>query len=209
MEEGHHARKGNLARRFAHVLRRYVVIGLATLFPATTTLWLLAQLFRVTDRFLGRSLRLHVPGLGLGVSCLLIVLVGMGSSHLFGREVLQVLQEWFTRLPLVKRIYPSAKQLADFLFTEASRLSFPRVGLIEFPRRGAYSLGFVTNRVQTSATGTPQTLLTLLVPHTHLGAYLVFVPEEEVVALTLSAEDALKLIFSGGVVGASLRHTAP
>ncbi len=184
------------------------MVGLATLIPVTVPLWLLVQLFRVTDHVLGRFFRLHIPGLGLGVSVLLIVLVGMGASHLVGRKVFQVLQEWFTRLPLVKRIYPSAKQLADFLFTEASRLPFPRVGLIEFPRRGAYSLAFVTNRVQTAVTGAPRTFLTLLVPHTHLSGYLVFVPEEDVVALALSAEDALKLILSGGVVGASLQPAA-
>jgi len=181
---------------------------LATLFPIAVTLWLVVVIFRTADRFLGRWLGFQIPGLGLVVTIGLIIAVGVFSVHFFGRAIFLTLEAWLSRLPLVKKIYPPVKQLAQFLFNEESRrAALRRVVLVQYPRPGVYSLAFVTNETVTAATGASRCLLTLVIPNppSPFTGPIVFVPEEEVVPLDMSVEDAVKLIVSGGIVAAELR----
>ncbi len=189
--------------RFGQALRRYFVTGLATLFPVAVTLWLVIAIFNTADRALGRSLGIKIPGLGLVVTLLVILLVGVFSIHLFGRVFFRTIENGLARLPIIRKIYPPVKQLARFLFSEEHQpAAFRRVVLVQWPRAGSYSIAFVTNEWQTSATGRPMALLTLLIPTppSPLTGPIVFVPEEEVIPLDLSVEDAFKLVMSGGVV---------
>ncbi len=193
--------------RFGQALRRYFVTGLATLFPVAVTLWLVVAIFNIADRFLGRRLGFQIPGLGLLLTIGVILLVGVLSVHFFGRVLFRTVEFWFARLPLIKKIYPAVKQLAQFLFNEESRqAAFRRVVLVQYPREGAYSLAFVTNESQTEATGRSQNLLTLLIPNppSPFTGPIIFVPEVDVIPLRLSVEDAVKLIVSGGVVASPL-----
>ena len=194
--------------RFGHAFRRYFVAGLATLFPVAVTMYLIWQIFLLADRLLGRPFGFKTPFLGLLVTLVVILVVGVFSIHFFGRVAFRAVEAWFSRLPLVNKVYPAVKQLADFLFNEESRRkTFQRVVLVQYPRPGAYSIAFVTSEVETSATGTSQTLLTLLIPNppSPFTGPIIFVPEEDVVPLDLSVEDAVKLIVSGGVVASPLR----
>lgn len=198
----------SLSVRLGYALRRYFVTGLATLFPVVVTIWLLVLIFNVADRLLGRSLGFKVPGLGLVVTLLVILGVGVLSIHFFGRVMFRTIEAWLSRLPLVRKIYPAVKQLADFLFKEGGRqATFRRVVLVEYPRSGAYSLAFVTSESKTAVTGTPETLLTLLLPNppSPFTGPIIFVPQADVIPLDLSVEDAVKLIVSGGVVTAPLQ----
>ena len=193
--------------RIRQGFRRYFVTGLATLFPVAVTSWLVWQIFRFADGLLGRSLGLQIPGLGLIVTLLVILAVGMFSIH-FGRVAFRTFEAAFARLPFVRKIYPAVKQLADFLFSEEGRHSaFRRVVLIEYPRSGAYSIAFVTSETPTTVTGKPQVLVTCLVPNppSPFTGPIIFVPQEDVVPLDLSIEDAVKLIVSGGVVASPLQ----
>lgn len=193
---------------FGRALRRYFITGLATLFPVAVTLWLVVLIFRTADRFLGRWLGFRIPGLGLVVTIGLIIGVGVFSVHFFGRAVFLTLEAWLSRLPLVKKIYPPVKQLAQFLFNEESRqAALRRVVLVQYPRPGAYSLAFVTNETMTTATGVPQCFLTLVIPNppSPFTGPIIFVPAADVVPLDMSVEDAVKLIVSGGIVAAQLR----
>ena len=201
-----------LSRRVGQAIRRYFVTGLATLFPVTVTIWLVIWIFNITDQFLGRRLGFQIPGLGLLVTLLVILAVGVLSVHFFGRVAFRMIEAWLSRLPLVKKIFPAIKQLAQFLFEEGSRqATFRRVVLVPYPRPGAYSLAFVTNETRTSVIGTPQTLLTLLIPNppSPFTGPIIFVPQEDVVPLDLSVEDAVKLIVSGGVVSSPLQAATP
>lgn len=196
---------------FGQAFRRYFVTGLATLFPLVVTLWLVVQIFQFADGFLGNALGFQLPGLGLAVTLLVILLVGVLSVHFFGRVLFQVAEFWLKRLPLVRSIYPPVKQLADFLFGEEQKnQTFRRVVIIPYPRSGVYSIAFVTNETKTVATGKPQTFLTCLIPNppSPFTGPLMFVPEEDAIALDLSVEDAVKFVVSGGVVATPL-NAAP
>ena len=203
--------KSPLSVQIGQALRRYFVAGLAALFPLAVTLYLLVSIFQFTDGLLGRYLALHIPGLGLLLTVLTLLLVGFLSTHFFGRVVFPTIEVWFTRLPLVKQIYPAVKQLTQFLFGETGRPSrFQQVVLVQYPRSGLYSLAFVTHQEQSSVTGTPLIILTLLVPTTPspFTGPIIFVPEKDVIPLNMSIESAMKLIVSGGVVSSPL-HAAP
>jgi uncharacterized membrane protein len=198
--------------RLGYAFRRYLVTGLATLFPVAVTVILCVQIFQFTDRLLGRwvarALGFQIPGLGAVALILVILLVGIFSVHLFGRAIFRAIELWFNRLPLVRKIYPPVKQLAQFLFQDQQQpAAFRRVVLVQYPCPGIYSLAFVTNETETEATGQRRTLLTLLIPQppSPFTGPIVFVPKEEVIPLDLSVEDVLKLIVSGGVVGAPLK----
>jgi uncharacterized membrane protein len=143
----------------------------------------------------------------LVLTCALILLVGFLSSHFFGQWVFRSLEGWVGRLPLVRRVYQPVKQLAQFLFEKSEReAAFRRVVLVQYPRAGVYSLAFVTHESTTTVTGSPKTLLTLLIPNppSPFTGPIIFVPEEEVIPLDLSVEDAVKLVVSGGVVAPPL-----
>ena len=192
-------------------LRRYFFTGLATLFPVAVTLWLVITIFRIADGLVGRYIGFSIPGLGLLVTAVVILIIGVLSVHFFGRVLFQTLEALLSRLPLARSIFPAVKQLAQFLFKEdGAAPSTLRVVLVEYPRLGAYSIAFVMNETVSTVTGKSQKLLTLLIPTppSPLTGPIVFLPEEETIALSLSVEDAMKLVLSGGIVSPRLEVAA-
>lgn len=200
-------------------LRRYFFTGLATLFPAIVTIYLISAVFRFADGLLGRYINRYwlatygyeIPGLGLVMTIVLILLTGIISSHVFGRMIFRGLEDWLGGLPLVRRIYQPVKQLTKFLFEKDEReAAFRRVVLVQYPRPGAYSLAFVTNETTTSVTGIRQTLVTVLIPNppSPFTGPIIFVPKEDVIPVEISVEEAVKLIVSGGVVAPPLLAAA-
>lgn len=192
-------------------LRHYFFTGLALLFPAAVTVYVLIWLFQVVDGFLGRYINRYwlnahgyeLPGVGLIMTVLLILLAGVLSSHFLGRWVFHKFEGWLARLPLVRRIYPSVKQLAEFLFTkDKQQAPFRRVVLVQYPRMGCYSIAFVTNESNVGQGPTGGPLLTLLIPTppSPLTGPIILVPRDEVMPLDMTVEEAFKMVVSGGVL---------
>ena len=195
-----------LSARIGQVFRRYFVTGLATLLPVVVTLFLVWKIIQFADGLLGNRFGFK-PGLGLVIAVLVILVVGFISIH-FGRVMLRMVEAGLLRLPIVRKIYPAVKQLAQFLFGgEDGQTGFRRVVLVQFPRPGSYAIAFVTNEGDSSAMGKRQRILTLLIPTppSPLSGPIIFVPQEEVIPLEMTVEDALKLVISGGVVAAPLQ----
>jgi len=191
--------------------RRYFVTGLATLFPVAVTLWLLVKIFNLADGLVGRHLGSRIPGLGLLITVLIILAVGVLSVHFFGRVLFRTIEAWLSLLPIARKILPAVKQISQFFFSEAGgQAGFRRVVFVEYPRPGVYSLAFVTNETPASTHGQPQTLLTLMIPTppSPLTGPIIFVTAEQTTPLTMSVEEAMKLVVSSGVVGAPLHHAA-
>lgn len=198
----------SLSVRIGQALQRYFITGLAALLPVVLTVGVVVWI----DNKLRDLLGVDVPGLGLLVTFLLILAVGVFTVHLFGRVVFRTIEVWFNHLPIVRKIYPPVKQLVQFVFGEqGAQQTFRRAVLVEYPRRGTHTLAFVTNETKTSATGSPKTLLTLLIPQppSPFTGPIIFVPDDEVIPLDLLVEDAIKLIVSAGVVSAPLRALKP
>jgi len=119
-----------------------------------------------------------------------------------GNRVVRILDHWLARLPILRRIYPGAKQVSEFFFAERD-VEFRRVVAIEYPRRGLWSIGFVTGRsFRALSKQTEQELLTVFVPNspTPITGYAVSVPRRDVIDLPITVDEAFQYVISGGMI---------
>ncbi len=148
-----------------------------------------------------RLFGVHIPGIGLLVTVLLIFFMGLLASNLFGKRILQYAEKVISNIPIVNKIYTASKELMQAV-TVPNRTSFKAVVLIEYPRKGIYSYGFVTSTVERRANDNSQTLINVYVPSVPVPTtgFIVAVPESEIIKINISIETALKLVVSGGIV---------
>jgi len=191
-------------------LRKNFIAGLLIVLPVIISVYLLLVLFHFLDGILGKlinKLLLYhygytIPGLGIIFGVLVIFLVGFLATHLISRRALSLLENWFTRFPLIRRIYPASKQIINFLFTD-TKSAFKKTVLIEYPRKGIYTLGFLTNEAaEHFSTITRKELVNIFIPSTPgpLTGFMVMVPKRDVIVVDVTIEAALKILISGGVV---------
>ncbi len=185
----------------------YFLRGLITLLPLLVTIWLLMVLFNFLDGILGTILTAvigrHIPGLGLIAMILLIFLVGFFATYIIGAQLFKLGEEILYRVPIVKSVYSAVKQLNDVLFMQKSAEEFRRACIVEYPRKGIWSLGFVTSdaaaEIEVKA---KEKMINVFVANTPTPAtgFLIVVPARDVILLDMKIEDAFKYIVSGGVL---------
>ncbi len=186
-------------------VRRYLITGIVVILPAVVTIWVLWNLLAFIDG-LARRIPGHpfegIPGVGIILFFVFILLVGMFASNMLGRRMISFGEKIMTRIPFASKIYTAVQQIST-AFIGGKGTIFNKVVLVEYPRKGIYSLGFITSE----ATGevqhlTAQQVVCVFIPTTPnpTSGLLVFVPKEELVYLKMSTEDGLKLVISGGVV---------
>ncbi len=145
----------------------------------------------------------RIPGLGVILTILIIQVVGMLGANLFGRSIVGAYEQVLDKIPGVRWLYLAIKQLLEQMISDDSR-RFRRVVLVEYPRRGIYSLAFVTGvsrgEVQQKTTERVINLFLPTTPNPTSGFYLL-VPEADTVPLDIPVDDAFKLIMSAGIVG--------
>ena len=139
---------------------------------------------------------------GLLLAAFAVFILGYAVSTVVGRWVYALVDGWLSKLPMVRQVYPSVKQVTNFLLREEA-LRFTQVVAVPYPRPGVYALGFITGtsfREVDRATG--RRMVCVFVPSspTPFTGYAVLFPEEEVVHLAISTEEALRFVISGGVV---------
>lgn len=203
-------------------LRAFFLTGLAIILPLVFTIWILKALFDlvngITTPFILRIFKIvHFPYIddpaftiylapliGIVLTTLLILLVGILTSNLIGREFIAAFDRLMLRIPLIKGIYGAARQLLDAFGTKTE--SFQRVVAVEYPGPGLYTLGFVTRDPATlqSPGGRPELPGYILVfmptsPNPTSG-WLLAVPEQRVIELDMSVEEGVKMVVSGGLV---------
>jgi uncharacterized membrane protein len=194
-------------------MRKYFITGALIVLPVIITILVFLWLFRLLDGIFGKLINKYlmanfgfaIPGLGIIFGVILIFLVGILAKHLIDRRILSFFESWFIRFPIIKQIYPAVKQIINFLFTDTN-ISFKKTVLIEYPRKGIYALGFITNEgFKDFNQKTNKELVNVLIPSipNPLTGYLALVPKEEIIFVDISVEDALKMIISGGVVNPS------
>ncbi|MDH4236896.1 MAG: DUF502 domain-containing protein [Nitrospira sp.] len=196
-------------------LKRYFLTGLLVVIPIWGTVLILKTLFVALDGILGDIVaRLapshYVPGLGIVMLTLLIVLAGLFTANFMGRAVVTIWEDWLTRLPLVRGIYSTLKSMMDIL-SISDHGSYRRVVLIQFPKNGHYCFAFVTGVTKGETTALSQDpLVHVYVPTSPnpTSGYFLLVPEREVTSVDISVEEAMKLIVSGGLYSPSAPWTA-
>jgi len=197
-----------------HKSRRYFLTGFLIVVPLLVSIYLFLTLFLFFDNILGRYINglvvenfgFRIRGLGILLFIVLIFATGFFATNFIGRGLMIYLERLWSRFPVVGKIYTAAKQVTRFLFSPSMTAGqTQKVALIEWPSKGFYTIGFVTketDRYICDKAG--RELINVLVPSVPnpVTGFLVFVPRENVIFLEMSVEEAIKIIVSGGVLGA-------
>lgn len=192
-----------ISRIVLHV-RRTLIAGTIAAFPLIVTYWVVRWLFGLLDGLFApvvdRAIGFHIPGVGLLISLAVFYLFGMISANVIGRQVAVSLGQIFSKLPGLRTVYASAKQVMETFSAREGR-ERQRVVLVEFPAKGHYMLGFVTKEIPGPSLHPAGTIAVFVPtsPNPTSGA-LLFLPGTTVIATSLSAEDAFKVVLSGGVI---------
>jgi len=192
-------------------LKQIFLTGLAVTIPIGLTLYILFFLIDIMDGLLkvipikyhpDTLIGTHIPGLGIIVTLALVFICGLVTTSYVGYKIVRSGEDLVDRIPFVRSLYKAIKQISDNMFMD-QRKSFKKVVLVEFPRKGIYTIGFVTGvpglEVQKK---TGQNSISVFIPTTPnpTSGYLIIVPEEELVQVEMSVEEALTFIISVGII---------
>ena len=196
-------------------LRRYIIAGLLVWLPLAVTYQLLKLVVTQMDSWLDKAfallppefhpdalLGISIPGLGVIFTLVLLVLTGMFAANFVGRAFVNGWESLLDRIPVVRAIYSAVKKFAEMVFSDKSE-SFKNVLLIQYPRKGLYSLAFQTSDQLGEVQGrTGADVVCTFVPTTPnpTSGFIIIVPREDVVVLDMEVDEALKMIISLGVV---------
>lgn len=140
---------------------------------------------------------------GILVAIVVIYFAGRLFGGFFGKRVYRRIESGFMSLPVVKQVYPYVKQIVDFIFGEDKPIEFKRVVLVEYPRRGIWSVGLLTGSAMKTVSRTANSdSVTIFIPSspTPFTGYTITVPRSEAIDLTISVDEALRFVISGGVL---------
>jgi len=196
--------------RVAKNLRRNFIAGLIVLTPLVATILIMKWLFGAIDGILepvfepimGRA----YPGMGFVAIVILIYLAGVVAANVFGKRAIRYTESLVDRLPLFREVYNVFRQIIDSLMM-AQRGSFREVVLVEFPRPGMTTIGFVTNTVEDSS---GQELVNVFIPTAPnpTSGFFQMIPPENLIRTRMSVEDAMKIVVTAGMVSPPIIDTA-
>jgi len=190
-------------------LRRYFVSGLIVFLPIALTIYLFYLAFAFADKFFGEFFEKlgfsfgDFYGLSIIIGICIIILVGFITTNFLGRKIHSFFEGIVLQLPFFKQVYPALKEMAVFLFARERLSSFKQVVLVEYPRKGLYAMGFLTNDSSKEICDKiEKKLCNIFIPSSPgpLTGFTILVSKKEVVYTNISIEDAFKFIVSGGVV---------
>jgi len=203
-------------------LRASFLTGIVVIAPVGLTIWLIWAVTGWIDgvvlplvpktfqpeEYIGINLR----GVGVIIFLIVTVMTGWAAKGLIGRSMIRFAESVVDRMPVVRTVYSGIKQISETVFAQSER-SFEKACLIEYPRRGIWAVGFVSTTAKgevAQRTKTGGKLLSIFVPTTPnpTSGFLLFFPEEDVIELDMSVEDAAKLVISAGLVYPNGKHEA-
>jgi uncharacterized membrane protein len=191
-------------------LRRYLVAGMLVWLPILATLWVVTFIVSLMDSillWLPLSLRpealigFRLPGLGIVIALVVLVVTGLLVTNLIGRRLVRYWDGLIRRIPLVRSIHGGVKSFAESVFSQSN--SFRKVVMIQYPREGVWSIGFITSEgVAELADKTGVRHACVYIPTTPnpTSGFIVMVPATEVVELAMTVDAAMKMIITCGVV---------
>ena len=199
------------------ILRNYFLTGLLVIVPISVTgyvIWVLIKAMDSILRFVPTKylpetyLRIPIPGLGLILVVVVVLAVGILTKNFVGSKLIHLGEKIVDRIPLARILYISVKQLMEALILQKSK-AFQKAALIEYPRRGVYVIAFITGESKGEIQRlTQKKMMNVFVPTTPnpTSGFYTLVPEDEIIPLDMSIEDAFKLIMSGGILSPSERR---
>ena len=193
-------------------IRAYFFTGILVTAPVAITLYMAYKFIIWIDRLVNQLLPpqykfdailpFTIPGLGLVILVLALILVGMFAAGFLGKFFLR-LGEWIVyKVPLISSIYSVLKQIFETFFSTKTQ-AFSKVVMLEYPRKGIWILGFVSSELKGEVKGKfDQEMLNIFIPTTPnpTSGFLIFVPKKDTIELDMKVEDGIKFVISGGLV---------
>jgi uncharacterized membrane protein len=191
-------------------LRRYLVAGVLVWLPILATLWIVSFIVSLMDSILlwlpvgyrpENLIGFRIPGLGIVVALVVVLVTGLLVTNLIGRRLVRYWDGIIRRIPLVRSVHGGVKSFAESVFSQSN--SFRKVVMIQYPRAGIWSIGFVTaDNVAEVAdkTGVPHACVYVPTTPNPTSGFIVMVPASEVVELEMSVDAAMRMIITCGVV---------
>ena len=219
-------------------LKRYFLRGLAALLPTILTLWIFIWGYRFIQQHIGYYINRIIVWLmvliqaeriwtrqqlygfwveGIGsvagflAAVIIVCIVGIILASFIGKALWRAIERFIMNTPFLSRVYPYVKQVTDFLLDE-ERLAVSRVVAVEYPRKGSWSLGFVTGSgIKAVQDNTGKEMVAVLIPTspTPLTGFVIMVANEDLIDLNISIEEAFRFTVSGGVVSADPHRQLP
>ncbi len=191
------------------------ITGLLVIIPIAVPVWVFWELFTFVDRLLApvfpETFPYSVPGLGLLVAVLLVLLVGIVATNVAGRRLLGWIEFLLFRIPIFRNVYSAVKQLLN-AFSPDNHVAFREFVILKTQEKGTYSFGFLTGTVSLQrATGETEPLVAVYVPtnHLYLGDIVLAKPED-VILTRLTVPQGIQIILSGGISTPQIiRQTLP
>jgi uncharacterized membrane protein len=192
-------------------MKKYFITGLLVLVPLFITLWVLSTLIHTMDQSLlllpeawqpKKLLGLNVPGLGALLTLVIIFVTGLVATNIFGQQLILLWESFLSRVPFVKSIYSSVKQVSDTLFSNSGN-AFRKAVLVQYPRQDSWTIAFITGipggDVVNHLRGDYISVYVPTTPNPTSGFFLMM-PKADVIELDMSVDEALKYIISMGTV---------
>lgn len=195
-------------------LRGYFLTGLIVVGPVAITVYVVWWFVNLVDNWIKplipqnylpeTYLPINIPGVGLIVGIIGLMLIGALTANLFGRTLVTYGEMMLDRMPVIRGVYRLLKQIFESIFADTGH-SFKKVGLIEFPRRGAYAIVFMSGKTPDeikAKVGHEDDLVTVFMPNAPnpTTGFVMFMPSSDVQELSMPVEDGVKLILSAGLV---------
>ncbi|WP_083660187.1 DUF502 domain-containing protein [Acuticoccus yangtzensis] len=214
MDEQHSEPRHGHRRLMVNRLRNYLITGVIVAAPLTITVYLVASIVSYVDGVVKPWIPIAwnpetyvpfpLPGIGVVVAVVGLVLLGFLTANIFGRTILALGEAILARMPLIRNVYAALKQIFETALSERSH-TFRRAGLIEYPRKGVWSLVFIATDVKGEIghrLGDDDDAISVFLPTTPnpTSGFLLFVPRRDVLVLDMSVEDAAKLVISAGLI---------
>ena len=192
-------------------MKKYFITGLLIWVPLVITVWVLSFLVGTLDQTLlllpddwqtRAWLGFNIPGLGVLLTLVVVLLTGMLGANILGQRLVKVWEALLNRIPVVKSLYSSVKQVSDTLFSSSGQ-AFRKALLVQYPRQGSWTIAFLTGQpggdVANHLTGEYVSVYIPTTPNPTSGFFLMM-PKADVIELDMNVDEALKYIISMGVV---------
>jgi len=192
-------------------LRKFIIAGLLVWLPLAATVVIVKLVVDLLDNIIlllppeyqpTAVLGFSIPGFGIILAISILLITGMFAANLFGRRLVEFWEAILSRIPLVRSIYSSVKQISTTIL-DSNGKSFRKVVMLQYPRKGIWSIGFLTNEdVSTDIEGLNEDLVAVFVPTTPnpTSGFIIMAPRDDITELDMSVEEGFKFIISMGVI---------
>lgn len=192
-------------------LKKYIIAGLLVWLPFAATVVIVKLLIDLLDKTIlllppewhpVALLGFSIPGFGIILALSILLLTGMLAANLFGRRFVEIWERILNKIPLVRSIYSSIKQISNTIFDPSGK-SFRKVVMLQYPRKGVWSIGFLTNdNVGDEMSAVDDRLVAVFIPTTPnpTSGFIIMTRNDEITELDMSVEEGFKFIISIGVI---------